>query len=205
MPFSLALLSGSLLCLPIIVTGGIYTGVESQKIIDLTHGKIPPQSSPGAPKIGSTGTYCQQSYGITPYPGRYICKSSPLPLSSTSILLLHLCVSGGFLTSAASVCSSHQASRRRPWTVWAPLLPWLGMRRLAISLATANHGRLATRFLAWLHDRCRNLGHCSEALVAGLVYGPKHLPKRRPSPLALLAGQPARDGLLCFFRFFDFR
>ena len=62
--FLLTLLSGVLFVLPIAVTIGITFVLESQRIFQ----------AKGGPSRLETETYCQKQYGVTPYPGRYICE-----------------------------------------------------------------------------------------------------------------------------------
>ncbi|KAF2104152.1 concanavalin A-like lectin/glucanase [Rhizodiscina lignyota] len=73
--FFLALLSGSLFILPVAVTIGVFLGVERQRIFsgDASTGGGGGGGGIfglGRPKV-TTDTYCQKSYGITPFPGRW--------------------------------------------------------------------------------------------------------------------------------------
>lgn len=74
--FALTLLSGGLFVLPVLVTVGVFIGVENQALFhgngQIGSGWFSPGGGGGA-RI-TTQTYCQKSYGITPYPGRYICE-----------------------------------------------------------------------------------------------------------------------------------
>jgi hypothetical protein len=71
----LNIFSGSLFLLPILVTLGVYVGVENQKVLKVVQGKPPPGVNPdGTQKIIQNEQYCQKAYGIEPYPYRYICK-----------------------------------------------------------------------------------------------------------------------------------
>jgi hypothetical protein len=81
----LTCLSSTLFVLPVIVTVIVYAGIESQKVLDVLHGKIPLSATvptvprPKGPRVIETDTYCNKSYAILPFPGRYMCKSrSPL-------------------------------------------------------------------------------------------------------------------------------
>jgi hypothetical protein len=70
----LSIFSGALFVLPVAVTGGLYVGLQHQKVIDAVHGKPPPNSNPdGTPRVVETTQYCQKAYGIDPYPFRYTC------------------------------------------------------------------------------------------------------------------------------------
>jgi hypothetical protein len=79
--FAHHVLSGLLLLFPVIVTVGIYVGVEFQRIF---HGGFEGYGVPtylsNATRIESN-TYCQKAFGITPYPNKYTCKckKSPVP------------------------------------------------------------------------------------------------------------------------------
>jgi len=69
----LSLFSGSLFILPVAVTVGTYIGIESQKVIDVVHGKPPANVNPdGTPRIVGTSQYCQKAFGFQPFPNRYI-------------------------------------------------------------------------------------------------------------------------------------
>lgn len=71
----LNLFSGSLFLLPILVTLGVYVGVENQKVIKVVQGKPPPGVNPdGTRRIIKDEQYCQKAYGIEPFPYRYICE-----------------------------------------------------------------------------------------------------------------------------------
>ena len=82
----LSLLSGALLVLPVAVTVGVYIGMESQRIFhggDF-NGFTTGGNGGGGGGVGGGGgghhkftteTFCQKAYGITPFPGRYICKA----------------------------------------------------------------------------------------------------------------------------------
>jgi hypothetical protein len=78
----LTCLSSTLFALPIIITVIIYCGIESHKVLDVLHGKIPLSAllptvpRPKGPRVIETDMYCNKSYAILPFPGRYMCKSS---------------------------------------------------------------------------------------------------------------------------------
>ena len=82
----LSLLSGVLLVLPVAVTVGVYIGIESQRIFhggDFNGFTTGGNGGGGGGASGGGGghhkltteTFCQKAYGITPFPGRYICKA----------------------------------------------------------------------------------------------------------------------------------
>jgi len=72
----LTLFSGALFLLPVGVTFSTYVGIESQKVMDVVHGKIPngynPDGTLRGPRVVKTDMYCQKSFGVIPYPGRYV-------------------------------------------------------------------------------------------------------------------------------------
>ena len=72
----LSLFSGSLFVLPVAVTGGLYVGLQHQKVINTVQGKPPNINPDGTPRVVNTTAYCQKAYGIDPYPFRYTCTSS---------------------------------------------------------------------------------------------------------------------------------
>src|SRR5258708_891134 len=78
----LSLLSGALLVLPVAVTVGVYIGIESQRIFHggdfngfTTGGNGGGGGGGGGHHKLTTETFCQKAYGITPFPGRYVCKA----------------------------------------------------------------------------------------------------------------------------------
>ena len=83
----LTCLSSTLFLLPVFVTVVVYAGIESQKVLDVLHGKIPLSAMvptvprPKGPRVIETDMYCNKSYAILPFPGRYMCKFA---LSSSS-------------------------------------------------------------------------------------------------------------------------
>ena len=83
--FAHSLLSGVLLLLPIVITVGIYIGIESQKIFNGGFdGKYGVPGSGGSTldrDVVETSMYCQKLIGITPKGSRYTCE---LFLSSSS-------------------------------------------------------------------------------------------------------------------------
>jgi len=83
-----SLFNSSLLALPVALTVGVYIGVEWPRIIRHQVG-LGPGSGGQAPSV-ETNTYCQKEYGISPFPGRYICKSfsSSLALDILSVAVV---------------------------------------------------------------------------------------------------------------------
>ena len=86
-----SLVSGGLMMLPVLATAGIYVGVNYQNINDLFHGKIPngviPLNPDGTPKVITTTQYCQKTYGIEPFPYKYVCKLNLSFFSQQSITI----------------------------------------------------------------------------------------------------------------------
>ena len=94
----LSLLSGALLVLPVAVTVGVYIGIESQRIFHggdfngfTTGGNGGGGGGVGGGGAGGGGhhkftteTFCQKAYGITPFPGRYVCKAPAFTLHSSA-------------------------------------------------------------------------------------------------------------------------
>jgi hypothetical protein len=78
--FGLTCLSSTLFLLPVFVTVVVYAGIESQKVLDVLHGKIPLSAlvptvpRPKGPRVIETDMYCNKSYAVLPFPGRYMCK-----------------------------------------------------------------------------------------------------------------------------------
>jgi hypothetical protein len=65
--------SGALLVLPVAVTGGIYVGVEYQRILNLWNGGTGRVGRDGLPII-TTKKLCDKQDGYMPFPGRYLCE-----------------------------------------------------------------------------------------------------------------------------------
>lgn len=74
--WSHSLLSGVLLLFPVVITVGIYIGIESQRIFHGGFGGygVPTDISNQTRTV--TSRYCQKAFGITPSPGRYTCTYS---------------------------------------------------------------------------------------------------------------------------------
>lgn len=74
----LSCLSSTLFLLPVIITVVVYAGIESQKVLDVLHGKIPLSATvptvarPKGPRVIATDMYCNKSYAVMPFPGRYM-------------------------------------------------------------------------------------------------------------------------------------
>merc|ERR1711939_109400 len=88
--FAHSLLSGVLLLLPIVITVGIYIGIESQKIFNGGFdGKYGVPGSGGSTldrDVVETSMYCQKLIGITPKGSRYTYNPNPCGPSLTRCL-----------------------------------------------------------------------------------------------------------------------
>ncbi|KAF2459007.1 concanavalin A-like lectin/glucanase domain-containing protein [Lineolata rhizophorae] len=74
----LTLFSAGLFVLPAAITVGGYIGIEYQKVFHGEGRPAPGTNNPLGPgpdgdgRIIETNTWCQKSFGITPFPGRYV-------------------------------------------------------------------------------------------------------------------------------------
>ena len=145
MVFAHSLLSGVLLCLPIVITVGIYIGIESQKIFNggFDGGKygVPGSggSQPGRNTV-ETNMYCQKLIGITPTGSRYTCELdlfSSVLAPSSPLLHAERSLSVPVITASGS-CSSFIASQ-----FFLQLIP---MRSLATRSGCATFFLLSSRW-----------------------------------------------------------
>jgi hypothetical protein len=142
---ALSCLSSSLFLLPVGITVAVYLGIESQKVLDAIHGKIPPSAliptvpRPKGPRVIETDMYCNKSYAVLPFPGRYACKWGFLSLWPAPF------------PSAPFRKSNRNGWYQFPWIRPVDWLEWLSARRIfshhtppsgatSLELATGNFG-----------------------------------------------------------------